>query len=363
MNDIFSDFPDFIRKGSPEFLLHFIRLTGGDQQACALVSSDLRTLAYTSAASQILGRKTFQSLWDILSSHTCHMALACLESHCSLYLQESIDGLPYFITFYPLYPLEDSLLLLLRPVEPETEPDFYEIFYQNQIHENLANIQHVCQRIPSVSDEPESLKKYTEMIRKNALRIVRAQNHLHFLSPTFTREQLRMSTEDLAEMVQKIGEHGAKALEKQGRQLILERPDCLFSVLDPEAINIAIYNLLINSVHYTQGNIRLTLRQTNSKAILSISDEGDGIPENIMMDIQSASTKKGFSLTSCGLGIALARKIAMLHDGNLMFAQTNTGFSAILTISLMLPSQGFQQFSSYVSSSYQTEDVEFFSLL
>ncbi len=360
MNDFFSDFPDFIRQGNPEFLLHLLRLTGGDKQAFALVSPDLCTLACTPAVSRILGPGTFHSLPDILSGEACHIARSCLQNQTSFQQADTIDGLSYLITFYPL---GENLLLLFSPVSDAKELSSNEFFYQNQIRQNLSNIYTASQMLSPES--PESTEKYIKLIQKNALQVIRSQKHLQMLSPFFTQERLRLVLDDLAEVIRGISSHGKRALAAQGRELSVDVPKSLLLIFDREAISIAVYNLLINSVRYTSGNIALSLKKTNSRILIQVADQGDGIPEQALNELQNASVLSGPSLSAVGRGIVLAHKIAMLHHGNLLMSQTDTGFCVTMSLPRVLPEQSnlVQAPLEYKLSDYPTEDVEFFSLL
>lgn len=362
MNDKYSDLPDFIRTGSQDFLLQFIRLTGADQLPCAVISSDLRILACTPKASAILGRNTFQSLSDILSQEACHSANACLENQSTMQLKEMIDGIPYLITFSPV---ENSLFLLLRPATQVSNIVTSQTFYQREIEQDLANIHHAGQCIASDPEISSSVRKYTKIIQKNILRIIRAQNHTKILSPSFTANDLQLTLEDLADLVREIGETVRSSLIESERKITLQIPQNLLCIFDREYLSIALYNLLINSIRYTQGDLKLTLRESGFNAIIQVSDQGSGIDETIMQQILQSACPNDFPLSSTGYGIALAQKIAVLHKGNLLLGKTNYGFSAALRLPLALPERGKlrQTPTGYVTSLYNPVDIEFFSLL
>lgn len=217
MNDLFHDLPDFIQKGSPDFLRHLIRLTGTDQRAFALVSSDLRTLDATPAATRILDG-TFLSLFDILSEDACRAAKSCLETQSISQFTDTIDGLAYRLTFYPL---GDQFLLLLTPISEETANLSDDFFYKYKIQNHLSNIYQACNLVSA--DTPETLIQYRQMIQRNVLQVIRCQNHSDILSPAFTDQQLRLQMQDVAELVRQIGTQTQRALQKQNRQLQYDR--------------------------------------------------------------------------------------------------------------------------------------------
>jgi signal transduction histidine kinase len=363
LNDLFHDLPDFIQKGSPDFLRHLIRLTGTNQQAFALVSSDLRTLDATPTATHILGG-SFLSLFDILSEDACRMAKNCLENQSISQLTDTIDGLAYRLTFYPL---GDQFLLLLTPISEETANLSDDFFYKYKIQNNLSNIYQACNLVSA--DKPETLTQYRQMIQRNVLQVIRSQNHSEILSPAFTDRQLRLQMEDVAKLIRQIGGQAQLALQKQNRQLHMTVPETLIASFDPKLLPVAIYNLLANSILYTKGDISLSLFQHGNQIQIRVSDEGDGIPDWVQAELQQASLQSSPTPASLavGRGIALVRKIAQLHYGNLLANSSEKGFSMVFSFSQTLPEQGkfSQAISAYGVSNdpYSMEEVELFSLL
>jgi len=110
-------------------------------------------------------------------------------------------------------------------------------------------------------------------------------------------------------------------LEQKGIELeiILKDPELMVQV-DPNLVEQVLINLLVNAMEAVKDRPepRITLfaaTLANSRIMLKISDNGTGIPEELMdkIFIPFFSTKKSGS----GIGLSLCKQIMMLHKGNI----------------------------------------------
>lgn len=93
------------------------------------------------------------------------------------------------------------------------------------------------------------------------------------------------------------------------------------AVLDPKLIRMALENFVSNASKYTpeKGVIKVTLRKSENRALMCISDTGVGIARSDLAKIfkrfsridNPLSTKRG----GTGLGLYLAQNIILLHHG------------------------------------------------
>lgn len=134
------------------------------------------------------------------------------------------------------------------------------------------------------------------------------------------------------------------------RPLANERGLCIRSDLekapasgDPERIDQVITNLLSNAIHYNkdQGEIRVSTRSENGKAVLIISDSGIGIsPEDlphIFDRFYRADKARSRASGRTGLGLAIAKGIVEAHGGTIEVASELGKFSTF-TVRLQQPS-------------------------
>jgi two-component system, NtrC family, nitrogen regulation sensor histidine kinase NtrY len=112
-------------------------------------------------------------------------------------------------------------------------------------------------------------------------------------------------------------------------------PEGLVLRADPELLEQAMINLLKNAIEAAAGGqdprIELSCRAGDGRVVLSVSDNGRGLPETDPEQVFTPffTTKAGGS----GVGLSLARQIAQAHGGALT-ARRNNPTGATFTLSL-----------------------------
>ncbi|HEY5536687.1 MAG TPA: PAS domain S-box protein [Ignavibacteria bacterium] len=107
--------------------------------------------------------------------------------------------------------------------------------------------------------------------------------------------------------------------------------------LDPKYLSQAVGNLLNNAAKFSPhgGKIELSVDKKDSQLIISISDEGMGIPEKDKEWIFEPfyRGKNVEKISGTGLGLAIAKKTAELHSGGIKVS-SNNGKGTIFTLVL-----------------------------
>ena len=102
---------------------------------------------------------------------------------------------------------------------------------------------------------------------------------------------------------------------------------------DPNQINQVLLNLLLNGIQAMDkpGNIYVSLRRDHEAALITVADEGKGIPAETLPNIfRPFFTTKGHGT---GLGLSLARRIVEAHGGEIT-ARSELGVGSQFTIRL-----------------------------
>jgi two-component system CheB/CheR fusion protein len=110
---------------------------------------------------------------------------------------------------------------------------------------------------------------------------------------------------------------------------------------DPDRLNQVIGNLLSNAMKFTPagGRIRVQLRELEGRAVVSVSDTGQGISAELLPHIfdrfrqGDSSTTRGAG--GLGLGLTLVREIVALHGGTV--SATSDGVDRGSTFVITLP--------------------------
>ena len=107
---------------------------------------------------------------------------------------------------------------------------------------------------------------------------------------------------------------------------------------DPNQINQVLLNLLLNAIQAMEqpGTVRVTLENDDDAVLITVADEGKGIPaENLPNIFRPFFTTKGHGT---GLGLSLARRIVEAHGGQIEVASA-VGKGSRFTIRLPIARQ------------------------
>jgi signal transduction histidine kinase len=108
---------------------------------------------------------------------------------------------------------------------------------------------------------------------------------------------------------------------------------------DPGQLARAVGNLLDNAVRYARSEVTVTLSEADGVAVLTVADDGPGIPEQAREAVFERFTRLDDARSSgdggAGLGLAIARDVANRHGGRLVLdAHTAAGTRFVLTFPL-----------------------------
>jgi len=97
-------------------------------------------------------------------------------------------------------------------------------------------------------------------------------------------------------------------------------------------LSLLLENLLVNAVKYGRGKVQISLDQHENKILLAVEDNGLGIEDDFKQNIfkpfiRGTESKKGY-----GLGMALVKRIADLHNVEIEIAQSEALGGAKFTL-------------------------------
>jgi two-component system sensor histidine kinase CpxA len=105
----------------------------------------------------------------------------------------------------------------------------------------------------------------------------------------------------------------------------------------------AIENILINAIKYSPNSkqIKLTSKKINNKILITLSDQGPGIPEHdlelILKPFYRSDQSRNKQTGGYGLGLAITQKIIQQHHGNLIINNLKpNGLEVTITLDLFV---------------------------
>jgi signal transduction histidine kinase len=185
---------------------------------------------------------------------------------------------------------------------------------KNPINAIVVHLEVMRQKLKEI--DPDT-RRHIDVISSEIQRLDRVvQTLVDFTRPV----ELRLVEIDLSKLVDDVVMLASPAAEQN--QVHVERQpssDPLPTRIDADLVKQAVLNIVINGVQAMPqgGTLELAMRREGDDALLTIRDEGPGIPEDIRDKVFNLyfTTKKGGS----GIGLAMAYRVVQLHHGSLEF--------------------------------------------
>lgn len=243
------------------------------------------------------------------NGHRIQVALDFIEEH-----GERIGALLTLRDAESVHRIEDEIELSRRlaAIGRLTSGVAHEV--KNPINAIVVHLEVMRQKLKEI--DPDT-RRHIDVIGSEIQRLDRVvQTLVDFTRPV----ELRLAEIDLRKLVDDVVILASPAAEQN--QVHLERQagqDALPTRIDIDLVKQAVLNIVINGVQAMPegGTMQLALRRDAENALLTIRDEGQGIPEDIRDKVFNLyfTTKKGGS----GIGLAMAYRVVQLHHGSLEF--------------------------------------------
>jgi signal transduction histidine kinase len=144
---------------------------------------------------------------------------------------------------------------------------------------------------------------------------------------------------DLCEFVPKVADLARAAADDRGVRLhVVQAQENVRVSVDPSLIHVVIANLVGNAVDFAQHGtggppqVVVDIDAESGEAWVSVADNGPGVASAVRARIFEPFVTG--RLNGVGIGLALSRKIARAHGGELTFESTAAGASFRLTLPL-----------------------------
>lgn len=168
----------------------------------------------------------------------------------------------------------------------------------------------------------EERRRSLAIIDQEARRLTHlVENLLHFTRSERQATHIAPEPTALAPLVQEVIDGFAPLAAARGATLSAEIPEDLVVPADPGALKQMLLNLLDNAAKYgpTGQNIRVGATREHGRARLWVDDAGPGIPrsdrERVWERFWRLERDRGSAIAGSGIGLAVVRELASLHQG------------------------------------------------
>lgn len=211
----------------------------------------------------------------------------------------------------------------------------------HEIQSPLTSISGFAKAMKHKRLSEESRMHYLTIIEEESDRLSRiSQNLLRLSSLQHDRHSVQAGTFRLDEQLRKV----VIALEPQwsGKEIAVEldlEPVTVHA--DEDQLSQVWTNLLGNAIKFTpdRGKVHIRAYADDRSAVVRITDNGIGIPEDQRIDIfnpfHKADKARDRAVSGSGLGLSIAKQIVDLHEGEIR-ADGQSGGGAVFTVKLPL---------------------------
>jgi signal transduction histidine kinase len=209
-------------------------------------------------------------------------------------------------------------------------------------------------------NQPDRVREYGAYIESEGRRLTQVINNiLDFSRIESGRKLFQFESCDLKVVVDETLEAFTVHLKQNGFTLSYEAPQIALPkvVLDPDAIALALTNLLDNAIKYSGDvkEINVSVAQSDGFVTVAITDRGVGIAadeqEKIFEKFYRVSTGLVHDVKGSGLGLSLVKHIVVAHRGKII-VRSKPGEGSAFTIQLPVGDQKSErQINTVVSES------------
>ena len=235
--------------------------------------------------------------------------------------------------------------------------------FTNITHELLTPLTIISASVERLrSHDPENKPDY-DLMELNIARVVRLLQQILETSKSQAGElKLKVSHGDVMAYIRETALCVEPLMVKKGLDFTVDcKPESMMGWIDTDKLDKIIFNLLSNSVKYTETGGKVELRVTTSprydRVIIQVSDNGTGIsPENmkhLFSRFHDGEYRKNQTFGT-GIGLSLTRDLVYLHGGKIDCESVEDKGTTFF-VELPIEKKAFS--ASQIDESHQVEDA------
>lgn len=280
------------------------------------------------------------SLWSVFSSAfgwivVVIVIMLILSIVVSRYLTEKlvkpIEEMTADMEFYNNQPVYKELVPFMNTIRAQHEDilkasKMRQDFTANVTHElktPLTAISGYAELMEAGMTDEEQVKHFSKQIRQNSGRLLTLINDIIKLSELDSREDLvSLETVELSSLTKRCVDNLQVNAQKHDVNLSFDGEACKICA-NVDMMEELIINLCDNAIRYNDknGSVLVRVRKNEDNVILSVKDNGIGIPkehqERIFERFYRVDKSRSKETGGTGLGLAIVKHIVALHDARI----------------------------------------------
>jgi two-component system, sensor histidine kinase len=245
------------------------------------------------------------------------------------------------------YQIRDQLLALqtaenaLR--QSDRRKDEFLAMLAHELRNPLAPIRTAIDLLPRLIATGDSRTSATlAVVNRQVLQLVRLVDDLLDVSRiTQGRIEIKRATVELSGIINQALESVQSQMHDKRHHLVCSVAPGIYVEGDSARLVQCVSNVLMNAAKYTDsgGTITVDLTGDDQRAVLSVSDTGVGIPEELLPRVFELFVQDERSLDrsqgGLGIGLSVVRKLIEMHGG--LVSARSTGTDQGSTFEIVLP--------------------------
>ena len=228
--------------------------------------------------------------------------------------------------------------------EADRRKDEFLAMLAHELRNPLAPIRNGLHLLRLAEPGGETAEQARAMMERQLAHLIRLVDDLLEVS-RISRGKIELKREriDLGGAVRSAVEQARPALEASRHRLDIALPAEPL-VLEADFVRLAqvVANLLNNAAKYTSsgGRVELAVRREGGEALISVRDNGIGIPQELLPRVfdmfAQAGERRSYAEGGLGIGLALARRLVELHGGRVEARSEGPGRGSEFVVHLPL---------------------------
>src|SRR5690625_321499 len=200
-------------------------------------------------------------------------------------------------------------------------------FFQNASHElktPLMTIQGYAEGIRDHVFAAEDKEKGLEIMVTEVNRLKTIINEMILLAKLDSEQSIYQTAEVNAKvLIEQVADRTLPLINERGIALHHEADPAIILTVDEEKMLRALLNITFNGIRHAHSQVNITVGRKNRLTTLTIEDDGQGIPEDLLPHIFHRFVKGKNGET--GLGLAISRAIIEQSGGKITVGKSELG--------------------------------------
>ena len=225
----------------------------------------------------------------------------------------------------------------------DRQKDEFLAMLAHELRNPLASIRYAGEVLARLFSESSGAKEAIGVVQRQVGNLTRLVDDLLDVSRiTQGRVELRRHPIQLAEVVAQAVETVAPLMQEKQHQLSVTNSRAVRVNGDPARLVQCVANLLSNAAKYTDhgGKIEVEVRDDGDHAVVSVADNGIGIPRELQSTVFDLFVQGDRTLDRAqgglGVGLSVVKRLVEMHGGRVSVSSDGRGTGAKFQIRLPL---------------------------